>query len=350
MPILSTTCDWFVLRPGVTYRYLNVNIPIRWTVFFSSKMFWLMTNVGKVSCTQWNGLRTRSSIKCQCLLLHTVVQWLLCVIQKSLWKWVVPQLNRSYEFSLHPVIFWLRYTYVHELYFRLARYLIWINCFALKQQHSGIVAIYWLWDGQMPRSCFVSKMMVWFSFITCLVSINIHLAWDKRQKTRKSSMPKYLHRILELVSLLWPPIHAFSSSTALKSQKIVNYQKCQVCGAILFLSNKIEWFQWEFFFIAESIHDQTCWTIINEDRNTCSLVAREHEIFKLSQGYSVCSVHTVSIENEFKSIIAMSVSYNHRFLALYTNNGIVWMGTPDLKTKYCEFKTNQSEKPKQIEW
>lgn len=100
----------------------------------------------------------------------------------------------------------------------------------------------------------------------------------------------------------------------------------------------------------ESILDPTCWAIINEDRNTCCLVAREHELFKLSQGYSVCSVQSVSIEKEFKSIIAMSVSYNHRFLALYTNNGIVWMGTSNLQTKYCEFKTNQSEKPKQIEW
>lgn len=46
----------------------------------------------------------------------------------------------------------------------------------------------------------------------------------------------------------------------------------------------------------------------------------------------------------------MSVSYNHRFLALYTDNGIVWMGTPNLEKKYCEFNTNRSEKPTQIEW
>lgn len=109
-------------------------------------------------------------------------------------------------------------------------------------------------------------------------------------------------------------------------------------------------FQHLHFFHTESILDPTCWAIINEDRNTCSLVAREHEVFKLSQGYSVCSVQPVSFENEFQSIVAMAVSYNHRFLALYTNNGIVWMGTSDLQTKYCEFKTNQTEKPKQIEW
>lgn len=101
---------------------------------------------------------------------------------------------------------------------------------------------------------------------------------------------------------------------------------------------------------AESALDPTCWTIINEERNTCSLVARERELFKLRQGDSVCSVQNVSIENNFKSIIAMSVSYNHRYLAIYTNNGIVWMGTSDLQTKYCEFNTNQTELPRQIEW
>lgn len=104
------------------------------------------------------------------------------------------------------------------------------------------------------------------------------------------------------------------------------------------------------FFLLESVLDPTCWAIINEERNTYSLVARKHEIFKLNQGYSVCSVQKVSIENEFDSIIEMSVSFNHRFLALYTNNGIVWMGTSNLEKKYCEFRTNQTEKPKQIEW
>lgn len=104
------------------------------------------------------------------------------------------------------------------------------------------------------------------------------------------------------------------------------------------------------FLPTESISNPTCWAIMNEERNTCSLVAREKEIYKLRQGDSICTALSVSIENEFSSIILMSVSYNHRFLALYTNTGILWMGTSDMKTKYCEFKTNQTDRPKQIEW
>lgn len=46
----------------------------------------------------------------------------------------------------------------------------------------------------------------------------------------------------------------------------------------------------------------------------------------------------------------MSVSYNQKSLALITNNGVLWLGSSNLKTKYCEFDTNQSERPRQIEW
>lgn len=104
------------------------------------------------------------------------------------------------------------------------------------------------------------------------------------------------------------------------------------------------------FFAIESILDPTCWTIIMEERNTCCLIAREHELFKLRQGDSVCSIQNVTFEKDFKSIIALSISYNQKYLALYTNNGIIWMGSADLKSKYCEFETNRSERPRQIEW
>lgn len=100
----------------------------------------------------------------------------------------------------------------------------------------------------------------------------------------------------------------------------------------------------------ESKVDPTCWQTITEDRNTYCLIAREKELYKILQGENVYSMLTVSFEKEYTSIVAMSISYNHKFLALYTNNGIVWMGTADLQTKYCEFDTGRKEKPKQIEW
>lgn len=96
--------------------------------------------------------------------------------------------------------------------------------------------------------------------------------------------------------------------------------------------------------------EPTSWEIITEERNTYCLIAREKELFKLRQGDNVCSLVSVSIDKPFKSIVQVSVSYNHRYLALYTNRGTLWLGTSDLK-KICEFDTGRDiEPPKQIAW
>ncbi|KAG4068339.1 hypothetical protein HA402_007859 [Bradysia odoriphaga] len=100
----------------------------------------------------------------------------------------------------------------------------------------------------------------------------------------------------------------------------------------------------------KSIVDPTCWETVTEERNTFCLVAREKELLKLRQGDSVCSVKNVTFEKDYSSIVAMSVSYNHAYIALYTNNGIVWMGTSDLETKFCEFNTGRTERLLQISW
>lgn len=96
--------------------------------------------------------------------------------------------------------------------------------------------------------------------------------------------------------------------------------------------------------------EPTCWEIISSDRDTYCLVASDKEIYKLRQGDSVCSQLSISLERDYQIIVAMSVSYNHKYLALYTNRGTVWMGTSDLKIKYCEFDTGRSERPRQIAW
>lgn len=102
--------------------------------------------------------------------------------------------------------------------------------------------------------------------------------------------------------------------------------------------------------IVESIVDPTCWETIIEERNTFCLVAREKELLKLRQGDSVCSVKNVTFDKDYHSIVAMSVSYNHAYIALYTNNGVVWMGTSDLETKFCEFNTGRTERLLEMSW
>lgn len=101
----------------------------------------------------------------------------------------------------------------------------------------------------------------------------------------------------------------------------------------------------------ESNQECSCWEIVTEDRNSYCVLARGSEIVKLFPGDTVGTVLAVNLfDKAFEKITQMSISYNHQFLALYTNNGLLWMGTIDMKKKFCEFDTGRNDQPKQIEW
>jgi vacuolar protein sorting-associated protein 16 len=100
----------------------------------------------------------------------------------------------------------------------------------------------------------------------------------------------------------------------------------------------------------KSVLDPSCWSVVIEDRKTTCLIARDQELFKVKQDDNICTAVAVSFEFEFKAIRHIAVSFNNRHVALCTNTGILWMGSSDLKKKYCEFNTGRSEMPKQIEW
>lgn len=90
--------------------------------------------------------------------------------------------------------------------------------------------------------------------------------------------------------------------------------------------------------------------MIIEDRKTTCLITREQEIFKVKQDENICTAMGISLDIEYKAIRLMSVSFNNRHIAMCSNTGVIWMGTSDLRTKYCEFKTGRTELPRQIEW
>lgn len=100
----------------------------------------------------------------------------------------------------------------------------------------------------------------------------------------------------------------------------------------------------------ESPSECTCWEIVTEERNSYCLLGRDREVIKLFLGESVGSITRNLIDKPFERIVLMSLSYNHQNLALYTNNGLLWMGSVDMKQKYCEFDTGRKDMPKQIEW
>ncbi|ALC48042.1 Vps16A [Drosophila busckii] len=94
----------------------------------------------------------------------------------------------------------------------------------------------------------------------------------------------------------------------------------------------------------------SCWEIVTEGRNSNCLLGREREIIKLIHGESVGTVTAHLFEKPHDRIIKISVSYNHQHLALYTNTGLLWLGSVDMRQKYCEFDTGRRDIPLQIEW
>ncbi|KAM7431231.1 Vacuolar protein sorting-associated protein 16 [Porites harrisoni] len=50
------------------------------------------------------------------------------------------------------------------------------------------------------------------------------------------------------------------------------------------------------------------------------------------------------------SIIEMAISYNYEYLAMFTDTGLLWIGSADLQKVYCEFNTSCPSRPKQLTW
>ncbi|KAH8407221.1 hypothetical protein KR222_010889 [Zaprionus bogoriensis] len=94
----------------------------------------------------------------------------------------------------------------------------------------------------------------------------------------------------------------------------------------------------------------SCWEIVTEGRNSYCLLGRDREIIKLMHGETVGTVTANLFEKPYERIIKISVSYNHQHLALYTNTGLLWLGSVDMRHKYCEFDTGRRDMPLQIEW
>nr|AOM63317.1 vacuolar protein sorting 16A [Drosophila melanogaster] len=102
--------------------------------------------------------------------------------------------------------------------------------------------------------------------------------------------------------------------------------------------------------IPNSSMNCSCWEIVTEGRNSYCLLGRDREVIKLFPGETVGTITANLFEKPHERIIKISVSYNHQHLALYTNTGLLWLGSVDMRQKYCEFDTGRKDMPLQMEW
>ncbi|XP_070536133.1 vacuolar protein sorting-associated protein 16 homolog [Ptychodera flava] len=93
----------------------------------------------------------------------------------------------------------------------------------------------------------------------------------------------------------------------------------------------------------------TCWAVISEDRQTRILLARDNELFILDHGGQY-SQETPQMNAEVNAFISMSVSFNNKYLAMFTDSGLLWIGSADLRKVYCEFNTKSPARPQQLVW
>ncbi|KAK3106315.1 hypothetical protein FSP39_017525 [Pinctada imbricata] len=91
------------------------------------------------------------------------------------------------------------------------------------------------------------------------------------------------------------------------------------------------------------------WVVINLDRQSRALVAKGSELFLIDHGGQY-EAQTPQISVDVNEYTAMALSFNNRYLALFTDKGVIWIGSSDLQKVYCEFNTKSPSPPQQLSW
>ncbi|XP_071101576.1 vacuolar protein sorting-associated protein 16 homolog [Haliotis cracherodii] len=91
------------------------------------------------------------------------------------------------------------------------------------------------------------------------------------------------------------------------------------------------------------------WTIINIERKSLALVAKNDQLFLVDHGGQY-QEQSPEVESEVEAYVGMALSFNNKYLALFTQTGMIWIGSSDLQKCYCEFNTKSKSPPNQLAW
>ncbi|KFM68340.1 hypothetical protein X975_12661, partial [Stegodyphus mimosarum] len=96
------------------------------------------------------------------------------------------------------------------------------------------------------------------------------------------------------------------------------------------------------------------WAVVAEDRQTKVLVAKDATLYALLQNEGKCVQVFPKFNNPINAITEIAVSFNNQHVALFCDNGALWMGAANLEVcylkKYCEFDTQSKVRPQQLVW
>ncbi|XP_066599627.1 vacuolar protein sorting-associated protein 16 homolog [Prorops nasuta] len=98
------------------------------------------------------------------------------------------------------------------------------------------------------------------------------------------------------------------------------------------------------------------WCVMHRERETTVILSNQEGIYVIHQN-AVQSQNSVAIlfnnlytNNKVNSVIAMSVANNNEYIALFSDTGILYIGSVDLKQKYCECNTFITDPLTNLEW
>ncbi|KAM5153135.1 vacuolar protein sorting-associated protein 16 homolog [Mantella aurantiaca] len=93
----------------------------------------------------------------------------------------------------------------------------------------------------------------------------------------------------------------------------------------------------------------SCWTVLLQDRMTFILFAVGNDLYLLDS--TACSPITLpGMSPMTGAYLKFSVSFHHKYLAVFTDSGYIWMGRSSLKEKLWEFTSDTRQAPKQMAW
>ncbi|XP_078515863.1 vacuolar protein sorting-associated protein 16 homolog [Lissotriton helveticus] len=92
-----------------------------------------------------------------------------------------------------------------------------------------------------------------------------------------------------------------------------------------------------------------CWEVIYRDRQLVLLFAAGPDLYLLDST-SCTAVTPPGLSPQAGGVLAMSVSFTHKYLALFTDTGRVWMGVSSMKEKLCERSAGQRAPPTHMTW
>ncbi|GBP47948.1 Vacuolar protein sorting-associated protein 16 homolog [Eumeta japonica] len=95
----------------------------------------------------------------------------------------------------------------------------------------------------------------------------------------------------------------------------------------------------------------TAWCVMSTMTSVVGfLVCRDKEIYKCQLGESRAFIMRPDIKSAYTQILCIVPSHNGKHVVLFTDSGILWIGSADFQSTYTEIDTGYLKQPKELVW